>query len=65
MDDNIIAFPDAIDRADREFARTGSTDYLLALNEGNALSAATPPTDFVKRLAALRTEIARIVRKVN
>lgn len=62
MDNNVITFPDATDRADREFARTGTTDYLRALDEGYALGAAAPPPDFVKRLAALRRETARIVR---
>ena len=37
MTATIIAFPDALERSDREFARTGSTPWLRAIDEAQVI----------------------------
>lgn len=61
MTATVIAFPDAIERADREFERTGSSPYARLLDEAETLSAAVKPADFAARLAAFRVATARVI----
>jgi hypothetical protein len=66
MTATLITFPDAIERADREFECTGTTPYLRALDEADVLWAATWSREFLcdfhTRLAKLGVTVRAVLR---